>query len=262
MGRRYCRSTRLQQARNRVTVCTPAGAATVPGVGSKRLPRFCAYCGTATDLTRDHIPPQSLFPDDPAHRVDLITVPACRRCNRKFEADDQYFALAISAHLLTGQNPVAASLHERAKRGLAYVMRKPLGRKIAKELGRVELQTPTGLFAGYQPIWKYDRRVIDRVACRIVRGLYFHHFGSRVPPGARVGCQALRDIPMRTAADHAGFEPLFTLLQTQPLRDIGPGVFKYRFGAALDNPAFSAWIMTIYDAVEFAGFIEPEAEAT
>jgi len=54
----------------------------------------CAYCSETADLTRDHIPPKSLFrkplPDD------LITVPCCLTCNNGRSKDDEYFRLALS----------------------------------------------------------------------------------------------------------------------------------------------------------------------
>lgn len=203
------------------------------------------------------MPPRALFPDDPRHRTGLITVPACRQCNRRFSKDDQYFTLAISAHLLTGENPVAATLHPRAKRGHVHAAERPLGRKIARELRLAELRSPEGAFAGYSPVWQYDASILHRVGERILRGLHFHHFGERVRKGSLVMCRPLLDIPMRTDSYDALVRPLRDALRTQPIRNIGPGVFKYRFGVAADNSEHSVWLMTFYEAVEFVGQIEP-----
>lgn len=38
-------------------------------------------CGTADDITRNHVPPQILFP--PPRPNDLITVACCRKCNEE-----------------------------------------------------------------------------------------------------------------------------------------------------------------------------------
>ncbi len=58
-------------------------------------PLNCIYCGRPAE-DGDHVPPQCIFPRPlPA---DLITVPSCRVCNRRFSVDDEYFrdALALS----------------------------------------------------------------------------------------------------------------------------------------------------------------------
>jgi hypothetical protein len=56
----------------------------------------------------------------------------------------------------------------------------------------------------------------------------------------------LKDIPMRTLVYYAIYGPLMKLLGTQPLQDIGPGVFKYRYVMAIDNPGYPAWAMTLW----------------
>jgi hypothetical protein len=62
-------------------------------------PKFCAYCGRRKSLTKDHIPPKSLFAVWPH---DLITVPSCQACNGGAAKDDEYFRLVTAARALSG----------------------------------------------------------------------------------------------------------------------------------------------------------------
>lgn len=222
---------------------------------SRREPPHCAYCGSAYDITRDHIPPKAIFPDDPGHRSDLITVPACRRCNHKFSIADQYFSLAVSSHMLTGENPIAATLHARAQRGFERLLRGRKGEKIRREIRLVENRTPAGILLGYRPAWKYDTELLRSVVCRIIKGLHFHHFKCPVARDVPVHSATLTDIPQRTASDDEILKPLRDTMASTPIHDIGDGVFRYRFGTALDNPDVSMWLMIFYDALEFAGSI-------
>ena len=68
-------------------------------------------------------------------------------------------------------------------------------------------------------------------------------------------CRALVDIPIRSDDYDARVQPVREALRSAPIRDIGPGVFKYRFGVAADNAEHSIWMLIFYDAVEFLGQI-------
>ena len=49
---------------------------------------ICAYCGKEKNLTRDHVPPKVLLAEP--YPANLLTVPACHECNRRFQRDDDY----------------------------------------------------------------------------------------------------------------------------------------------------------------------------
>jgi hypothetical protein len=58
----------------------------------------CIYCRNEAD-TDDHVPQKNLFPKPRPN--NLITVPACKDCNKKYEKDDEYFrnSLVMSSDL-------------------------------------------------------------------------------------------------------------------------------------------------------------------
>jgi len=75
---------------------------------AKNVRDACIYCGTRKDLTSDHVPPKALFAEPrPSH---LITVPACRPCNKSYVKDDEYFRVAVLAQAASEQDPAAAKL--------------------------------------------------------------------------------------------------------------------------------------------------------
>ena len=83
-----------------------------------KLKAVCVYCGSENNLTKDHIPPKSLFakplPDD------LITVPSCRHCNRGASRDDEYFRMVLVQRRDVGGHPEAMQVLDRVVRSLQY----------------------------------------------------------------------------------------------------------------------------------------------
>jgi 5-methylcytosine-specific restriction endonuclease McrA len=73
--------------------------------------KTCAYCGSPTDLTRDHVPPKNLFPLPKP--VNLITVPACKKCHSETSQDDEYFRVKILLYMVSVQAPQRAPLEKQ-----------------------------------------------------------------------------------------------------------------------------------------------------
>ena len=84
--------------------------------------------------------------------------------------------------------------------------------------------------------------VQERVITRIVRGLYWHHFQTRLGDDAQV---TLVFIDKRKPHWQ---EALYSL-QSLQLRHvpIGDGeTFQYLYGRATDDPAFSVWLLIFF----------------
>ena len=60
---------------------------------SKRHPEKCVYCGHNPGITDDHVPRKSFFPQP--RPSNLITVPACNKCNSSIGKDEDYFLAAF-----------------------------------------------------------------------------------------------------------------------------------------------------------------------
>lgn len=107
----------------------------------------CAFCDTLAVTDSDHIPPRGLFPDEREWRLNLITVPACRYCNKRHELDDQYMQLFLGSIDSVGRHPAAKSFIDRAHRGLERASPR-LKERLNSALLEVDLRTQAGLFAG------------------------------------------------------------------------------------------------------------------
>ena len=70
--------------------------------GDERMLLYRAFCGGDTG-TRDHCPSR-VFLDQPLPD-DLPVVPACRQCNAKFSADEQYLACLVACVLAGSTDP-------------------------------------------------------------------------------------------------------------------------------------------------------------
>src|SRR5713101_1810847 len=93
---------------------------TMPRSGTKE----CVYCGRKDDLTVEHAPPLLIFPKP--RPSNLITVPACRKCNSQGSKDAEYFRLCLCLNEQTNKSPSAQilkpsvfkSLHRKQAKGL------------------------------------------------------------------------------------------------------------------------------------------------
>jgi hypothetical protein len=200
----------------------------------------CIYCGAGDDMTSDHVPPKNLFPEP--RTSDLITVPACRPCNKDYELDDEYFRLAMT--VAAEENPVALQLwREKGVRGT--LRHSPhLRAVLLKRIGRLVLQTPAGLYLGWTHTIAFDRRRVDRVIFRTVTGLHWHELGT-IPRAGLTMRAALGPDPRRPGRVERA---ALTLLAGRPWRTVAGGIFRYAFDVAHDRPDCSAWLMVFYSA--------------
>lgn len=140
--------------------------------------RACIYCGKPAD-TREHIPPKQFFkgtPDKP-----LITVPSCKSCNAGFSKDEDFFK-QFYASMLMDRSPEAKKLMEgEVSRAL---LRKPaLGHQMFSQMKLVDAYTKSGLYKGKMTMYTVsdsDRKRIDRVVTKVIKGLFFHEFGQTI----------------------------------------------------------------------------------
>ncbi len=133
---------------------------------------FCIYCGGTTDLTKDHVPPQSFYP-----KVNLnkskFWVPACKKCNNGFSHDDEF----LFVHLLRGASNPHPELKERLKRAMDH--QKKLSATIAaKTVFHVTSSSNTPLGVSATDMSSRDIERIHQSIARIVVGLNFILLGA------------------------------------------------------------------------------------
>jgi hypothetical protein len=207
---------------------------------AKNVRDACIYCGTQKDLTSDHVPPKALFAEPrPSH---LITVPACRPCNKSYEKDDEYFRVAVLAQVASEQDPAAARLwSDKVIRGTLW--RSPrLKRVIVQNLTAIDIVTPGGIYLGTTPTIRFARRRLDRVAQRMVTALHWHHYGH--VPRDRVKFT----IEMGPNPKQPGIAEKVArnVLGGRPWVAIGDGAFRYAYNRVADDPDWRAWLLQFF----------------
>ncbi len=204
----------------------------------------CVYCGATERLTRDHIPPKSLFGGP---RPQLITVPCCRSCNQSFAKDDEYFRQELANRLDLKANPEVRKILRAVYRSWERPEGQGLRRAFAETLMPVDVIRPSGLWVGRATGFVVRLRRLERVAARITKGLFYHEFGERLPDTCAALAVCESGLPELGADD---LRIIRTLTATAP-KTIGERVFSYWSHRAPDHPATSVWVLVFFEKVLF-----------
>lgn len=134
-----------------------------------------------------------------------------------------------------------------------------LRRMVAKDLRRVEVWTPAGLFLGNRTGYDVDMVRIYRVVARTVRGLFFHEIRSRLDDDfdVEVFCDDRLNQEPPEVLQQLKDTIIHPLAGVQPVV-IGDGVFMYRHLITPDNPDASAWALTFYQGKSFLALTGPK----
>ena len=201
----------------------------------KRYIQPCVYCHSNADLTRDHVPPKCFFPKP--RPADLITVPACRRCNQHHEKDEEFF-LASLMFSDAGIGEAGRALWQQTVRSMLF-RKRGVGKAIRTLLRPVELRSPAGLYLRNGYALEIDYARLESVVRKIVKGLYFHEFGEPLVAQAQVESNWLNT---RSVASQA--RPYVERLPHGSRS--WPGVFEYRCGRTDEAPDKSIWLMMFF----------------
>lgn len=135
----------------------------------KKRRQKCYLCNKNFADTRDHVPPECLFPDPKPS--NLITLPCCSPCNRSYSKDEEYFRDNFS--MISKRSPAVKQLWGKTRRSY---LRRPLKlRDIKSRLVDLNLKTEGGIHLGRATGLKFDESRTNRVIEKIVKGLFFRH---------------------------------------------------------------------------------------
>ncbi len=210
----------------------------------------CVYCGERGPLSRDHIPPSNLFAQP--RPTNLLTVPSCDRCNGAASLDDEYFRLAITAGIDPTQFPNEFDLSIQAIHKLGAPQKRGLAKTMLSNFRKKAIFTPAGLYLGEAGALSIDAVRIRRVVSRVVRGLFFHHFGKRLPSTHTIWIFSdwfTPNLPDRELFTEV--QVVLDFLSSAEPREIGSGVFCYRHCILEEEPEGSIWWLCFYDHRRF-----------
>jgi hypothetical protein len=223
------------------------------------LLKTCVFCGKTGDVTDDHIPPKNIFP--PPRPSNLITVPACQKCNSSTSKDEEYFRLKLCMSQEVGDHPEARKNRDIIFRSLYRKEAKGLKNSFVQDVRKVQLRTSGGLYLGKRYIFDVDLKRIFNVVEKIVRGLYYHEKGYKLDDGCEVDVHSndtLMDNSPEVLEDIK--EKILTPLSSKIPVILGTQTFSYRFQIMDEDPRFSVWLLTFYGNVSFLSLTGPQRE--
>lgn len=207
----------------------------------------CAYCGSISPVTKDHIPPKNFFPTPRAS--NLITVPCCIPCYEGWSKDDEYFRATILSSFRVSDEPLAQGVLDPHLRSIS---RSPgFAHLLINSIEEIEVVTESGIFLGKEDAFRLDVSRIDRVSQRIIKGLFFNEKKFPLPANYQIIAKI----------QQFGFEPILKKLpgiQFESMRIIQDGVFCYTFCGTNEDPNSGIWMLLFYKNLPMVGFIRPQ----
>jgi hypothetical protein len=200
--------------------------------------QLCIYCGVQPGTTVDHVPPKLLLAEP--YPPNLFTVPACPKCNRNFQKDDEYTRTVVFMDLRIAGVPAAKPKRPAFLRSLE----RPQSQRFIQYLaGQIEPGMLYGADGKRIDKLNRDHSRTDATGLHILKGLHFKEIGSRLDMSA-VPVQI--DSKMGFGLDHPLFSKFLTYYEQAQDRRYGSfgDCFSYR---AIIREHLSAWLFVLYD---------------
>ena len=174
----------------------PEGFKEIPFDKREGSRSICAYCLHKAD-SRDHLPPESLFPDS-VQPLNKRTVPCCKACNHSFsEEDDDWFRNIMTAYC--GEDSTVARNLLSTKVVQSGVKQPHLLKKVSRREEWVELRSPNGIYLGkrknHMPFTKDEEACITRMLHRLCKGYYWVIYKRAAPLNTRVKLMPVKSMP-------------------------------------------------------------------
>lgn len=204
--------------------------------------KLCVFCGKRPATTSDHMPPKCIFPKP---RPKLITVPSCLTCNHSASKKEQEFLVYLSLRIGI-DSPETKQLWDR-KALESIKQNRKLHRQILSSMRPVEIVTPGGLIlgTGTAGLWKGESH--DFVAERMIRGLYYYHYGEILGDKVKCKLQWLNELS----------PDLIETMKSWPFNVIGKEAVVYRHARAPEALLNSVWIFQFYKKHLASGYTVP-----
>jgi len=216
----------------------------------------CVYCGATGCLTRDHVPPKAIF--SKPLPSNLITVPACAKCNNAASNDDEYFRLSLQVRDQMESHQDVIRSRPVLLRSLEKPQKAGMRNALIKNIVLADLVTPSGIFIKKQWAIQTDTDRLRRVVTRIMKGLFFHRNGHRLPDQYEAlvfNEESVQKWPVETL--NVFQENVIKPILSQPGVTIGNQVFTFRCGFNTTDTDTTYWIFTFYQQASFLGLTQP-----
>lgn len=218
-------------------------------MATRQKKKLCAYCRSPKNLTRDHIPPKSFFPQP--RPKNLITVPCCVECHRGFTQDDEYLRNLLNFADGNERHPAAKQLRSKGIRSLYDSNKRGYTKSFFNNVNPGWVRYANGMIAPGATMTLDDKRIEDVIE-RIVVGLFWKETNIYLPPDYTVEVIGSYDPRYRDW----GVQQSVRWLQDQDdIANIGEGVFQYWWSWAMNAPPEgthnSDWMLQFYEGTTF-----------
>jgi hypothetical protein len=202
----------------------------------------CYLCGKEGADSSDHIPPKNIFL---FKTTDLITAPAHKSCNKKWELDDEYFRFAVVNMAFSYSLSAKEIFNKKIMKRLHAPEKWKFKMAMLKELGVIDAYSPDGIYLGKEHIMKIDANRVKGVIGRIARGLYFNRHHEPLPENWPLKS----DLMQRNLIDlRKNFENKIGF------RSVNNGVFKYLYKNTVEDKREGWFWFAFFDCVDFMVF--------
>lgn len=218
----------------------------------KKKSGTCVFCGYVGQLTREHIPPRCLFPDDCVEK--LLVVHSCRKCNEATAKDDEYLRNTLVMLTPINAHPVLKDLAQKVRRSLRNPASRGLQKQFFDQFYFAERRSTSGLSLGVEPIVNINPSRIERVFGKIVKGLFFLKYDRILPKHCE--CYAMLQSGMgdlETELSRKHRELLENCAYKTPVVSVGDGIFQAWSTDFVQDTNASWWLMRFFDCIDFIG---------
>lgn len=206
------------------------------------IKRTCVYCGSTAFLTKDHVPPKSIFPRPLPN--DLITVPCCRKCNKGFEKDDRYFATILSLRANTQDSVLGRALLEKNMRGLRRIEERRFRQYIKNSLTLFPVISDGGIYLGNAPGIRIDFVRLKRIMIRINKALAWINEVKYDDSGFSI---YFFDWVRGRVFDDPDIQDIFKQFAMSNRHGTKDRIFSYKYMTASDDKYASIWLFSFYE---------------
>ena len=210
--------------------------------------QLCIYCGQKKAAELDHIPPKCFFPSPRPN--NLITVPSCKDCNRRYgKVDEQARNLITSLERTEVHNAIQSKLSIKRDRSYRRKQGKFNFYDILDSIVIADVVSSNGIYLGKAPAFNLDTPMMNLFIERMTRALLFYENSI-----GYVKCE----VEWRMAPTKKDMEVMPSeikqLLLSAKVREVGGGIFSYA-GLFRSGNINSLWILSFYSGIEFMSII-------
>ena len=187
--------------------------------------KICYMCAQPA-VSVEHVPPKCFFPEkkdlpkDVDYRVNLITVPACKKHNLEKSKDDEYLLSLIASQM---ENSPIAQNHFSRKILRALKHSPGLQATLTKGACKTTIDGEELLAL------KIDRDRFHSGLTKMVRGIYYHSYGQQLLTPIQIHCPQMWDENIMPDKNVKRLCDLWaSVIAGQPVHGKNPEVFEYQ----------------------------------